>query len=329
MKCRFRVQNFLYFCLTGDAVWAGQFKKLLRQQIFPIPDCMKSMINVMNPLSKNRAKQIKALKKRSERYEKGLFLIEGLRSVMQVIQNDILEIQYLIFDENTKRNGHPDDEARNLLRSEVPDHKLLTAGSGLFKELCDTENTQGVMAVAKMPDPVHISDLLEKKGVLLAVDRVQDPGNLGTMIRSAVWFGAAGLVLAPGTVDQFHPKVVRGTTGATGVLPWLESDLVDFFDAALQKGWKVHILDGGKDARSWKQVSPGGMDIIAASNEAGGVSPEVSAYADREQGCGKVRIDAHGRSDAGAQNIKAPGVESLNVAVATGILLSKLAGECA
>lgn len=267
------------------------------------------------------------LRKRSERYKRGLFIIEGLRAVTQVIQNNLLQIEDVIVDENVFHNQNLHDEFKLLLGGSLPLSMIHSVSSTLFDELSDTENAQGVMAVASMPDTSASHDMLEKQGIILAADRIQDPGNLGTMIRSAVWFGACGLVMAPGTVDLFNPKVVRGTAGATGVLPWLETKLTAFFKEAIQSGWTIHIMDGGADARSWKRVSATGKDILVAGNEAGGVSEELSAFSQREGHCQKVRIDAPERPASEISGKKSAGVESLNVAVAAGILLARMSRE--
>ncbi|MDZ7683189.1 MAG: TrmH family RNA methyltransferase [Fodinibius sp.] len=117
--------------------------------------------------------------------------------------------------------------------------------SDLFAEVSGYRYPQGVLAICRMPKEATVDTLVSQKGIIVALDAVQDPGNLGTIIRTATWFGACGIISGKGTVDLFHPKVVRATAGATGSLPFINSKLEDILPAFEQKGWPTYFLDAG------------------------------------------------------------------------------------
>ncbi len=264
------------------------------------------------------------LRKRSERHAQRRFVVEGVRAVEQVIRNRILEIEFLVMTANflstreiltgitgaeyaDEDDGHLNEDQRPMLyiKMGVP---IFTTTASVFNQITDTDTSQGLLAVCRMPKPVSSDDVLSRSGTLLAVDQIQDPGNLGTMVRTAVWFGLSGLIVSPGTVDLFHPKVVRSTAGATGAIPWLETDLVTFLDKAGSRGWQVNLLDKGSNSQPYSSVNPLGKDILVVGNEANGISKNVM-----KMGFRKLRIDPAGT---------ASGVESLNASVAAAIVMA-------
>ncbi len=258
----------------------------------------------ISPLSRKQIKSVKLLGKRSERHRQGLFIVEGKKAVQQVTANRVLSVESLILDgELTEKSDFL--KKVSIVGSGSDEIQVFSVPSRVFRQLTDTESTQGVMAVCRMPAPVNVRTLLSGNGIILTTDHVQDPGNLGTMLRTSVWFGLAGIVASPGTVDLFHPKVVRSTAGATGALPWLESNLPQFLSAATDAGWRVHLLDAGAGALSYTKVRPTGRDIIVVGNEANGL---VSVPADENRL--RLRIDP----------VAETGVESLNVSVAAAII---------
>jgi len=258
-----------------------------------------------SPLSRNQIKAFKLLKKRSERHAQQCFIVEGARAVQQIVSNGKIGVSLIIVDQNSSGI----DRFMDDLQNEIP---IGAVSSSDFRSLSDTDNAQGLMAVCHMPEPVSESDLLDGNGVILAVDRVQDPGNLGAMIRTAAWFGLRGMVMAPGTVDAYHPKVVRSTAGSTGALPVLvlNNELLSFLKQAGAVNWNVHLLDAGPEAVSYREMPRSGRDILVAGNEANGIAPELL-----EHRFNKIRIDP-------AENT---GVESLNVSVASAIVISHFA----
>jgi TrmH family RNA methyltransferase len=179
-----------------------------------------------------------------------------------------------------------------------------------FLEVTDTDHPQGVLALCMMPEESSIEKLTAQKGVIVALDGIQDPGNLGTIIRTASWFGATGILSGKGTVDLFHPKVVRSTAGATGSVPFLNGVLNEMLSKFEQKEWPIFLLDAGRRAVSFSEIHSIDKAVIVVGNEAHGLSPEIVT-----EGRQKVKISS-------PQNNR--NVESLNAAIATSIALYDL-----
>ena len=174
-----------------------------------------------------------------------------------------------------------------------------------FASAADTEHPQGILAIAQQP--VHsLADLALGETVrLLLLDAIQDPGNVGTLIRTAAAVGATAVVALPGTVDVWNAKVVRSAVGAHFRLPAVEATLADV-RALLARH---HVTLWGTDAGGTplEVVSPPARLALAVGNEGAGLSDELRALC----------------SDVVSLSM-APGVESLNVAVAAGITLYAL-----
>lgn len=254
----------------------------------------------MATASKNQIKSWKKLQLGKYRKRENLFLAEGLRCVEQIIENGVIQVTALLTDESVPL---PDD----FPRSDAPHYTLSSAD---FNAMADTDTPQGVAAVCRIPAPASEDQLRTSDRVIVGFDAIQDPGNLGTMIRTASWFGAGGLLIGHGTVDPFHPKVVRSTAGATGTIPYLKGDLSTLLESLSKSGKEVLLLDGGEQSVSLRETKPYAAQIVVAGNEGNGVDPSLFNY-----GYKAVRIDG----DAGR-------VESLNAAVALSISLFHLTG---
>lgn len=242
--------------------------------------------------SKNNSlfKNLKKLKEKKYRIETGSYLIEGLRFVDEAFKS-LVEIEYLIYNEEFS-NKHSEFLAN---KSEV-NHLILS--ENLLKELSFTGTPQGVMAVVKMKN-IDLKD----GDIVVLVDKVQDPGNMGTIIRTAHAVGAAGIITTKGTVDIYNDKTLRSTMGSVFYLPIIEDSDLAITNNLKENGFKLVVssLQGKNDFFS-EDLS--GKIIIAVGNEGNGVSDEVYEISDI-----KVKIPMPG--DA----------ESLNVAVATSVML--------
>lgn len=248
-------------------------------------------------LSKNQITTYRKLAQRKYREKYGLYLAEGLRTVSQLVQSESDHIECIILQEGTP------------IPSDFSKKAVFFTDKATFSTLSDTEQSQGVIAVCKMASEILITELMSNKsGFLLALDGLQDPGNLGTIIRTSAWFGASGLLLGSGTVDYYNPKVVRSTAGGLEVVPHVSCDLVAVLSEFESNGWDIALLDLGDGAVSMQNWTPGDKVILVVGNEGAGVSDEL-----RDKGYQKVFIDGH--SDK---------VESLNAGVAAAIALFKL-----
>ena len=245
---------------------------------------------------------IRDLHRRKARERRGLALAEGVRLVEELLAAGVECTGAVVAPalEATPRGAAlvAALEARGVGLERTDDQELA--------RLAATEHPQGIVAVFRPPS-WPIEALAPAVGApLVVLDGVQDPGNVGTIARTAVAFGAAGLVALPGTVDLTNPKVVRASAGALFRLPSAAVDpvaLVGWLRAGPARLW-VTVMDGESVA--------GGIDAPVAlvlGNEGAGISPDLLAAADRRVGI-PIR----------------PAAESLNVAVAAGILLHQLGG---
>lgn len=174
--------------------------------------------------------------------------------------------------------------------------------SNEFASAAETESPQGVIAIAEVPTRT-LNDLGDDwKGVLLVLDAVQDPGNVGTILRTAAALGAVATVALPGTVDLWNAKVVRSGMGAHFRHPALSSTWPELDTFRARTGMAILAADAGGEPVS--SVAPRPRVALVVGNEGAGVSSETRARADRTIGLPL-----------------SPQAESLNVAVATGILL--------
>lgn len=261
--------------------------------------------NSLTSISNNQLKKVRKLLRKKGRYKFSQFLIEGRRAVTQLLENDILKVDLLCFDEHYElwKQDPWDRYSRN--------YETVLIDSRDFRQVTDTENPQGVMAVIDMPGETGVEELSQRQGIVLALDALQDPGNLGTIIRSATWFNAAAMLVGKGTVDLFHPKVVRGTAGATGSLPYKMGNLEEVLPILQNAGWKVVTLDASSDATELSRLGDRDSTILVVGNEGHGVSSEMKEITDQT-----VQIPG---SIRGRQRM-----ESLNAAVSVGISLYEL-----
>lgn len=242
--------------------------------------------------SKNNSlfKNLKKLKEKKYRIETGTYLIEGLRFVDEAFKSGI-EIEYLIYTNefSDKHNEFLDD--KNELNH-------LIFSSSLLKELSFTGTPQGIMAVVKMKN-IDLKD----GDIVVLVDKVQDPGNMGTIIRTAHAVGAAGIITTKGTVDIYNDKTLRSTMGSVFYLPIIEDSDLSKIKQLKDEGFKLVVssLQGEKDFFC-EDLS--GKIIMAVGNEGNGVSGEIYDISNI-----KVKIPMPGNA------------ESLNVAVATSVML--------
>jgi len=187
---------------------------------------------------------------------------------------------------------------------ETADQTYQLEGS-ILQDIAPTRSPQGVLAVAEQPVwPQWTAD----RGVALWIDRVQDPGNLGAIVRSAAGLGAAAVLLSPGCADPFAPAAVRGAAGSVFRQP-LEREVaaanaVERMRAAGGEVWATG--EGGRPVTNWRPSEP---LLLLIGAEGSGLSPEAAELAD-----GMITIPL------------AREIESLNVAVATGVLLQHLRG---
>lgn len=239
----------------------------------------------------NLFKEIKKLKEKKHRIKSNKYLIEGLRFVEEAIKSKV-SIDSIIFTESFKEKN-PD-----LFLKINENIKLIQMNEALLKQLCSTENPQGIVGVINMQNKE-----LKSGELVVLVDKVQDPGNMGTIIRTAHAAGAAGIVMTKGTVDIYNDKTLRSTMGSIFYIPIVEDDSLNFVKSLKKEGYKL-VVSSLQGKNNFFEENLQGKVMIAVGNEGNGVSDEVYDIADI-----KVKIPMPGEA------------ESLNVAVATSIMI--------
>lgn len=228
----------------------------------------------------------------------GLFLVEGERGVEQILANKLVKIEDIFVEMG----------AHEQFESAYPNALLLD--KEVFLEITDTETPQGIIALCHAPVQVEIVELINQTGIIVALDRIQDPGNMGTIIRTSSWFGAKAILVGKGSVDLYNPKVVRSTVGATGVLPTITGELNPMLEILEREGWQVLLLDGNPGAINIDALKKSAKTILVVGNEANGIHPNLIT-----QNRTRVMIPFEGNSAY---------VESLNAALAVGVALYAL-----
>ena len=250
------------------------------------------MIEMITSLQNNLVKETTQLKQKKYREATGRFFLEGKRAVEEALKVD-WQIEALFAEERFLSLA--EKHAGKFPCYEVTDK--------IMEKLSDTEEPQGIGAVVKIKKQAW-QDFTCADGLVLVLDGVRDPGNVGTIIRTADAAGAKAVVLLEDTVDLYNPKVVRSTMGSIFHLPVFTKVAVPQLkqwctkqDAAL---WATS-LEGGSDlfSQTWPKLT-----VLVMGSEAQGVRAELLAEADE-----KVYIPMKGKA------------ESLNVAVAAGICL--------
>ncbi|MCQ2372602.1 MAG: RNA methyltransferase [Phascolarctobacterium sp.] len=236
------------------------------------------------------------LKQKKYRQERQLFLAEGLRTVEEAIgSNTVIQLFYTAIE---------DERTRAVLETAAEKGlELYCVSENVMKKISDTDSPQGIVAVCKMQN-MKLENLFAKGEMLLVLDRVGDPGNVGTMLRTADAAGIGGIVLLKGCVDIYAPKTVRSTMGSLFHIPvFAGADEALFIKAAKRAGYELLVttLEG---ADNLYKADLRGRIAFVMGNEANGVTSTLLQEADK-----RVYIPMQGRA------------ESLNVAIAAGVVM--------
>lgn len=211
------------------------------------------MIKDITSIENKIYKQTKKLLTRSERNKTKLFIAEGQRIVQDAVQAGVVE--YIFVSCDYKETEY-----------ELPVYRV---NEKMFSALSDTETTQGILAVCKMTD-YNLEDV--SGDTLLVCDGVSDPGNLGTLIRTAECSGVGGIVLLKGTVDPYSPKVVRSTMGSIFRMPVYFAQGQDIAEHLGDYVLVATVLDGSEDLYN---ITFPQKTAVVVGNEAHGISKEV------------------------------------------------------
>lgn len=245
----------------------------------------------MAGISNNEIKRVKALQQKKFRDETGLFTVEGEKMVDEAVASPF--------------------KVENIYRRE-------DIGEDAMKRISALSSPSPVLAVVRKPADIYIDEvskltsLLSKGGLYLALDTIRDPGNLGTILRIADWFGIDAVFATKDTVDVFNPKVVQATMGAIFRVKMHYVDLPALSDVVLTAGGKIFgtFLDG---LNIYSRPLDNGDDapvLIVIGNESEGISPSMAKLV-----TDRLYIPPYPADD--------PGSESLNAAVATALTVAE------
>lgn len=236
-------------------------------------------------LSKNQIKFIRSLQQKKQRMLHKQFVIEGSRMVLELIDSHRSFLTYVVVTSSFIE--------KHSLSQHVP---VVVTDEETFSKLTTSIQPQGILAVFRQPELTY-----KASNFMLFLDNIQDPGNMGTIIRLADWFGIEQIVCSPDCVDVFNPKVVQSSMGSIFRVPMVYAQLEELLASTKLPVYGA-MLDG--DSIYEQQLSATG--IIVMGNEGNGIRPTVEHYLSN-----KILIPRFG------------GGESLNVSTATGILLSE------
>ena len=241
-------------------------------------------------------KKIKKLKEKKYRDEEKKFMVEGIKLVEEAILEKA-KISQIVICEDCINDGTISKE----LMFEIAKQNCIYVTEKVFSTITDVSNPQGILAVIEKNS--NNNEIIYDEDIILVLDGIQDPGNLGTILRTADSINLKQIILSSKCADPYNPKVVRSTMGAIYRVNIKEvDDIVDTLKKIKKNGFKVMAtsLDTNESIYSVSYDKK----VIVIGNEANGVSKEVLSLADE-----KIKIPMLGKT------------ESLNASVATGIVL--------
>jgi TrmH family RNA methyltransferase len=236
----------------------------------------------MNPSKK----LIESLKEKKYRYEKGMFIVEGEKSVIELLESTFEIVEIYGTEIMLNKNHH-------LIQNKHA--KIFRLDPGEMRALSTLDDNQSMLAIAKIPPESPIKE----SGIIIAIDGVKDPGNLGTILRIADWYGVSHIVASEDTVDVWNAKTVTASMGSftrvkvsyTGIFQFLENTKLAIFGADM-RGNNVH------------KVSFPESGVLVIGSESHGISKNLNHLIKE-----RITIPRYGQA------------ESLNVAIATAVVL--------
>lgn len=248
--------------------------------------------SLTNPQIKNL---IQLQKKAKARNEQDVFVVEGIKMFFEAKKESIVKAYASTSFYEEVLNNH---------KHNLKGYEIEIISDAIFKEVSDTKTPQGIMAIIKKPKYLLQDIIQDEKANLLILEDLRDPGNLGTIVRTAEGAGITGILISKESVDMFNPKVIRSTMGSIYRMPFVYvEDMITTIKQLKDNNITLFAahLEGKK---SYDEEDYTGKSGILIGNEANGLSNEISKLADK-----LIKIPMSGQ------------VESLNAAVAAAILM--------
>lgn len=245
-------------------------------------------------IPKKLLKLAKSLQHKKYRYQERLFLVEGAKSMVELLSSSFT-IRTLI--------GTPVfvDQHKSLIEGRFPDSSVYLASEATISSVSSFKNNNTGIALVEMPEAAAAPLILD--GYTLVLDNIRDPGNLGTIIRIADWYGITSIISSPETTDEFSPKVISASMGSFLRVSFYRTNLEDYlsdiqlpiYGSLVGQGISVHEVDFAEHG------------VIILGSESEGISTSLIRYVTQS-----IHIPQYGSA------------ESLNVGIATAVLCDNM-----
>lgn len=258
-------------------------------------------------LSQEKLKSVKKLRQKKYRYDSNSYVCEGWRIFTEAVETNAKDIQKIIINESFKSGNHFSELIKIFQIKKIP---IFSTSDKLFNSISNEESPSGILFISNM-NYYNESDILTIRtndGIYL--ENISDPGNLGTIIRTAAWFGFKSIILSPDSVDPFNAKVVRASAGGIFKIDlYLNCGLEKLYKAGIANNYDFvgTTLQNGIALNNWN-VSD--KNIIFFGNEAHGLTNSAKQLLKK-----KITVSGSGN------------IESLNLSVTAGIVLNYLFGS--
>ncbi len=252
-------------------------------------------------ITREQIKYIRSLQQKKFREEYSCYVAEGLKIICEVISNQSSDIEFLVCTPKIK------NQLKIGFRNQ--EMKIIEVSEKEFSRISNQKTPQEALAVLRMRKHLNLPDKIEK-GLILALDRIQDPGNLGTLLRIADWFGVKDLICSDDSVDLYNPKVIQASMGAFLRVNVHYGNLGNLL-TGLKENQGYTIYGTTLDGNNIYNEEFSSKSILILGNESSGLSESVKAITDRQ-----VMIPNYGTGNEKT--------ESLNVSVAAAVICSEI-----
>lgn len=260
------------------------------------------MINIIKSKDNDKIKYTKSLLKTKGRNKEHKFIIEGYRILTLALECNT-KLEYIFINEDFEKKQEHKILLKELQNKNIKTYKTTNK---IFAEMIDTENTQGILAVIKYKNRNVGNNIKKDDKFVLVLDRIQDPGNMGTIIRTADSAGVDAIILLKGCVDIYNPKVIRSTMGSIfdmNIIQATQNEAVDFL-----KSNDFSIVSSYLQTENYyNETTYDDKIALVIGNEANGINDELILKSDK-----LIKIPIYGKA------------ESLNAAISAAILMYEI-----
>lgn len=253
-------------------------------------------------ITRNQQKLVNSLRLQKHRLEEGLFIAEGVKVVNELLASSF-QVTKIFATNEWIGAGHIPQNRYFVEIIEISNDEL--------EKLSNLSTPNQVIALAKLPAPGRIPEIEGEWALML--DQIRDPGNFGTIIRTADWFGFSRIIAAYGCVDVWNPKVVQASMGSVFRISVHYTDIADFLHS---RGGNFPVFGTMLEGESLNEISFGKGGVVVIGNESHGISEKIQQFITRRITIPAVFHDPSGHA------------ESLNASIATAIICYEVRKQC-